>query len=89
MAGRTDAGVHAKGQVAHCDMLKEWVPKQLMGALNHHLRPHPIAIVDCRVVSLNGMLDFQRYKDVICIGSYLVFHLQHTMSGGLADSPCA
>ena len=52
VAGRTDAGVHAKGQVAHCDMLKEWVPTQLMGALNHHLRPNPIAIVDCRAVSL-------------------------------------
>ena len=46
-AGRTDAGVHALAQVAHCDMQKDWTPFRLWEAVNHHLKPHPIAIVDC------------------------------------------
>lgn len=44
-AGRTDAGVHALAQVAHCDTARDWDPFRLMSALNHHLRPHPVAIV--------------------------------------------
>ncbi|MBT54468.1 MAG: tRNA pseudouridine(38-40) synthase TruA [Mameliella sp.] len=43
-AGRTDAGVHARGQVAQCDMAKEWDPFRLSEALNHHLKPLPVAI---------------------------------------------
>ncbi|MGY6549607.1 MAG: tRNA pseudouridine(38-40) synthase TruA [Roseinatronobacter sp.] len=46
-AGRTDTGVHATGQVAHCDMGRDWDPFRLMEALNHHLRPQPVAILDC------------------------------------------
>ena len=46
-AGRTDAGVHASGQVAHADLAKTWLPARLCAALNHHLRPHPIAITAC------------------------------------------
>ncbi len=43
-AGRTDAGVHALGQVAHCDMARDWDPFRLSEALNHHLKPQPVAI---------------------------------------------
>ncbi|QGX97601.1 tRNA pseudouridine(38-40) synthase TruA [Roseovarius faecimaris] len=46
-AGRTDAGVHALGQVAQCDMAKDWDPFRLSEALNHHLKPDPVAIVAC------------------------------------------
>jgi tRNA pseudouridine38-40 synthase len=46
-AGRTDAGVHALGQVAHCDLDKEWDTFRLSGALNFHLKPAPVSIVDC------------------------------------------
>ena len=49
-AGRTDAGVHALAQVAHCDMEKEWDPFRLSGALNFHLKPAPVAIVACAPV---------------------------------------
>jgi tRNA pseudouridine38-40 synthase len=44
-AGRTDAGVHARTQVAHVDLTKEWNTDTIRDALNAHLRPHPIAIL--------------------------------------------
>lgn len=50
-AGRTDAGVHARGQVAQCDMEKDWDPFRLSEALNHHLKPAPVAIRACARVS--------------------------------------
>ncbi len=46
-AGRTDSGVHALGQVAHFDLNRAWMPGTLMNALNHHLKPDPIAIIEC------------------------------------------
>jgi len=44
-AGRTDAGVHAIGQVVHCDLAKDWDPFRLAEALNWHLKPQPVAIL--------------------------------------------
>ena len=46
-AGRTDTGVHAQGQVAHVDMRKDWDAFRISEALNYHLKPQPVAIVDC------------------------------------------
>lgn len=46
-AGRTDTGVHGLGQVAHVDLAKDWTPFRLSEALNHHLRPAPVAILAC------------------------------------------
>ena len=36
-AGRTDAGVHARGQVAHFDIEREWQADRVMAAINAHL----------------------------------------------------
>jgi tRNA pseudouridine38-40 synthase len=44
-AGRTDAGVHALGQVAHVDITYQIVPERLCEALNFYLRPTPVAIL--------------------------------------------
>src|SRR4051794_20631720 len=44
-AGRTDAGVHARGQVGHFDLMREWRGDRLRDALNAHLKPARIAIV--------------------------------------------
>ena len=50
-AGRTDAGVHGLAQVAHCDLHKDWDPFRLAGALNYHLKPQPVAILNIARVS--------------------------------------
>jgi tRNA pseudouridine38-40 synthase len=44
-AGRTDAGVHALGQVAHVDLLKSWDVFKLRNALNANVRPHPVSVL--------------------------------------------
>ena len=50
-AGRTDAGVHALGQVAHFDLAKDTDGRTVREALNAHLRPHPIAILSAEAAS--------------------------------------
>ncbi|MGD0639986.1 MAG: tRNA pseudouridine(38-40) synthase TruA [Roseiarcus sp.] len=45
-AGRTDAGVHAMGQVAHVDLTRDWRGWRLREAINAHLAPQPIAVVE-------------------------------------------
>lgn len=49
-AGRTDSGVHATGQVAHCDLRKAWEPDRLKAAINTHLRPDPVSVLRAAAV---------------------------------------
>jgi len=52
-AGRTDAGVHALGQVAHFDLARDWRADRVRDALNAQLRPHPIAVLSAEKVDEN------------------------------------
>lgn len=52
VAGRTDSGVHARGQVAHLDLpAGGWTPGKLRDALNFHMRPHPVAVLQAAIVA--------------------------------------
>ena len=50
-AGRTDAGVHALGQVAHFDLAKDWEADKVRDALNAQLRPDPVSVLACELVA--------------------------------------
>ena len=44
-AGRTDAGVHATGQVADMDLTVHREVRKIADAMNYHMRPHPVAVL--------------------------------------------
>lgn len=48
-AGRTDAGVHALGQVIHFDLVRDATPDTVRDAVNQHLKPDPVALLDVAV----------------------------------------
>jgi tRNA pseudouridine38-40 synthase len=50
-AGRTDAGVHARGQVAHIDLAKDWATDTIRDAVNAHIRPHAVVILAAEQVT--------------------------------------
>ncbi len=60
-AGRTDAGVHARGQVAHIDLAREWRTDVLRDAANAHLAPDAIALLKVEATSS----DFEARFDAI------------------------
>ncbi len=49
-AGRTDAGVHALGQVAHIHLVRDWPADTVRDAINAHLRPEPVSILKAEPV---------------------------------------
>ena len=68
-AGRTDAGVHATGMVAHVDIEKAIPPFRLMEALNARTRPAPVAILVCDVVPDDWHARFS------CIGRRYIYRI--------------
>ena len=68
-AGRTDAGVHATGMVAHVDIGKAIAPFRLMEALNARTRPAPVAILACDVVPDDWHARFS------CIGRRYIYRI--------------
>jgi tRNA pseudouridine38-40 synthase len=50
-AGRTDAGVHALGQVAHFDLAKDFTPGKVRDALHHFVRPAAVAVLDAAIAA--------------------------------------
>ena len=61
-AGRTDAGVHSTGQVAHFDLTKDYPSYVVQRAINHFLRPNRIILVDCQIVETNFNARFSALK---------------------------
>src|SRR5436305_9298068 len=61
-AGRTDAGVHALGQVCHLDLRKNWDEDTVRDALNRHLRPHLVAVTSAERVSASFDARFSAIK---------------------------
>ena len=45
VAGRTDSGVHAAGQVVTLPLRAGFRPRQVRDALNYHMKPHPVVVV--------------------------------------------
>lgn len=50
-AGRTDAGVHATGQVVHADLEKDWPARTVMNALNAHLIEEAVTVLDAKIAT--------------------------------------
>ena len=61
-AGRTDSGVHALGQVAHLDLVKDLPADTVRDALNHHLKPHPVAVLESKPVEADFHARFSAIK---------------------------
>ncbi|MDE1972580.1 MAG: tRNA pseudouridine(38-40) synthase TruA [Hyphomicrobiales bacterium] len=61
-AGRTDAGVHALGQVAHIDLAKDWDVNKVRDAINFHLRPRPVAVLTAEIVAADFDARFSAIK---------------------------
>ncbi|HZP20264.1 MAG TPA: tRNA pseudouridine(38-40) synthase TruA [Bauldia sp.] len=61
-AGRTDAGVHALGQVAHVDFTRQWPVETVRNALNFHLKPNPVAVLRAEPVAADFDARFSAVK---------------------------
>lgn len=92
-AGRTDAGVHATGQVAHLSLTKDWEADRLREALNFHLKPNPVSILDCEKVADDFDARFSaksrhyRYRIInrrapLTLDANRAWHIKHDLDAG-------
>ena len=65
-AGRTDAGVHAAGQVAHVDIARPSTEKEVRDATNAYLRPHRISVVEATPAPADFHARFSATKRIYC-----------------------
>jgi tRNA pseudouridine38-40 synthase len=69
VAGRTDAGVHAEGQVVHLELKRAITGDKLASALNFHMKPHRVSILRAAEVPPDWSARFsatgRRYRYVI------------------------
>jgi tRNA pseudouridine38-40 synthase len=100
-SGRTDAGVHAFGQVAHFDLkdLEVRDPKKLAHSLNSFLKDKPISIVDCQPVDENfhsrfgAIMRHYKYQIInreakIAVGEDLNWHVYNSINIDLMQQAC-
>ena len=59
VAGRTDAGVHARANVAHFDLAKDTTGDVVRDALNFHVRPHKVVVLKAEHVADDFHARFQ------------------------------
>ncbi|MEX2202017.1 MAG: tRNA pseudouridine(38-40) synthase TruA [Dongiaceae bacterium] len=92
-AGRTDAGVHATGQVAHVDIAREATAATVRDALNFHLKPAPVAVLTVEAVGEGFHARFSaigrayRYRIVnrrapLALDFGRAWHLVHPLDAG-------
>jgi tRNA pseudouridine38-40 synthase len=84
VAGRTDAGVHAVGQVAHIDIEKDADEKTVRDAINFHLRPHPVAVVEAEKVNSDFHARFGAIHRVYCYKIVMARRADCVLHGNLA-----
>jgi tRNA pseudouridine38-40 synthase len=66
VAGRTDSGVHAAGQVAHIDLEKDWEARTVRDAINYHLHPRAAAVLKAEAVPLTFDARLSALRRVYC-----------------------
>ncbi|WP_439817385.1 tRNA pseudouridine(38-40) synthase TruA [Zavarzinia sp. CC-PAN008] len=99
-AGRTDTGVHATGQVVHFDLVRDHAPRTVRDALNFHLRPDPVAVLQADRVAdgFNARFDAtaRHYRYTILnrpappvLERGRVWHVPHALDAGLMAAGAA
>jgi tRNA pseudouridine38-40 synthase len=94
VAGRTDAGVHATGQVAQVRLPEGWNPIRVREALNYHMKPHPVVVIQAAAVDDEWNARFsaraRHYRYVIlnrrarpALDEHRVWHIPAPLDAGL------
>ena len=68
-AGRTDTGVHARGQVISFDLSRGFAADTVRDAMNAHLRPNPIAVIAATEAPPDSARAFQPFSGITNTGS--------------------